>query len=263
MAIKSYLQQIQKLIPSVWLEKMQYIHSSLIVNWILFRENKQLAFNQKSAMVFSPHQDDETFGCGGMIAHKCEQGVSVAVVFLTDGQGNHHVDEQAKNKIVQMRQQEAIKALNILGLETSKIHFLGKPDGKLLNLANSERQTTVSQISALLSQYQPAEIYIPHRKDCHRDHEASYELLKAAIKEAKITPELIQYPVWLFWRAPLFILLKLQDIASAYWVSISSVQERKKQAIAAYPSQINSLPRGFVQQFLNNYEIFFKTDNLN
>lgn len=260
MKIKIYLQQIQKLIPSFWLEQMQYIHSSLLVRWILFQGSKPLEFSQKSAMVFSPHQDDETFGCGGMIAQKCEQGISVFVVFLTDGRGSSNAE--SKTKIVQIRKQEAIKALTILGVEASKIHFLDKQDGKLLNLNIEEKHQIISQIAELIKDYQPEEVYVPHKKDCHRDHEASYNLVKSAIREAGIDTELIQYPVWLFWRAPLFVMLKLPDIAAAYCVSIASVQEKKKQAIAAYTSQLNGLPHGFVKRFFSNYEIFFKTDNL-
>jgi LmbE family N-acetylglucosaminyl deacetylase len=261
MSIKGYLQQIQKLVPSFWLEQMQYIQSNLLVRWILCRGSEPLALNQKSAMVFSPHQDDETFGCGGMIAQKREQGVPVAVVFLTDGQGGGNSDAESNNKIVQIRKQESIKALTILGVELSNIYFLDKQDGSLLNLKNEEKQYTISQIAGLLKKYKPEEVYVPHKKDCHRDHEASYELVKAAIGEAKIQVELIQYPIWLFWRAPLFIMLKLQDIAAAYSLSIASVQEKKNQAIAAYTSQLGSLPPGFVKRFFGGYEIFFKPDN--
>lgn len=261
MNIKEYLQKIQNLIPNFWLEQLQHIHANLLVRWILFRGSQPLAFSQKSVMVFSPHQDDETFGCGGMIARKREQGISVVVVFLTDGQGTGNSDTESKTKIVQIRKQEAIKALTILGVEVSKIYFLDQQDGKLLDLKINEKHQTILQIAELLKNYQPGEVYVPHKKDCHRDHEASYELVKAAIIEAGVKVELIQYPIWLFWRAPLFIMLKLRDIAAAYCLSITSVQEKKNQAIAAYTSQLDSLPQGFVQRFFSNYEIFFKADN--
>ncbi|MBE9007085.1 PIG-L family deacetylase [Fortiea sp. LEGE XX443] len=261
MKIKNYLQKIQKLIPSAWLERMQYIHCSLLVRWILLRGSQPLEFSQKSAMVFSPHQDDETFGCGGMIAHKCQQGIPVLVVFLTNGQGSRNADVESRNKIVQTRKQEAIKALNILGVETSAIYFLDKADGSLQDLKTEEKQQAIAQIAELLNSYQPEEVYVPHRKDCHRDHEAAYDLVKAAINQTQIAAELIQYPIWLFWRAPLFIMLKLPDIAAAYCFSIASVQEKKNQAIASYTSQLDSLPNGFIKRFLGAYEIFFKVES--
>jgi N-acetylglucosamine malate deacetylase 1 len=259
MTIKTHLQELQKLIPNTWLQKMQYIHSSLLFRWILQSGSKPLAFSQKSAMVFSPHQDDETFGCGGMIAQKRELGISVVVVFLTDGRGSGDFDSQ--NKIVQIRKQEAVKALEILGVESSKIYFLEKPDGHLPNLNYEERQQTIEQVAELIKIYQPEEVYAPHRKDCHKDHEATFELVKVAIAQTGLVTELLQYPIWLFWRAPLFILLKLQDIAAAQYHSTTSVQEKKNRAIAAYSSQIKSLPHGFVKRFLCPYEIFFKTES--
>ncbi|MFN6565843.1 PIG-L family deacetylase [Dendronalium sp. ChiSLP03b] len=258
MTIKTYLQQLQKLLPNTWLEQIQYIHSSLLFRCILFLGSKPLTFSHKSTMVFSPHQDDETFGCGGMIAHKCEHGIQVVVVFLTNGQGAGGSQLNSHDKIIQIRKQEALTALEILGVEPSKIHFLDKHDGHLQKLNHQERKETIEQVMYLIEFYQPQEIYVPHKKDCHQDHEATYELVKVAIAQAGITVDLLQYPIWLFWRSPLFILLKLQDIAAAYSLSITLVQEKKQQAIAAYSSQLESLPRGFINRFLGDYEIYFK-----
>lgn len=260
MNIKKQLQILQPLVPNTWLEQVQYMHASLLFRWILGNGSKPLRLSQKSAMVFSPHQDDETFGCGGMIALKREQGIPVVVAFLTDGQGASSAEENAQNQIIQLRKQEAVTALTILGVEPSKICFFDKPDGTLGNLQHEEKQQTIEQIAELLKKYQPEEVYVPHRKDCHRDHEATYELVKEAIAQTGIAVELLQYPVWLFWRSPIFILLKLQDIAAAYNLSTSSVQDKKNLAISSYRSQINSLPRGFIQRFLGGNEIFFKSE---
>lgn len=259
MNTKINLQYIQRLIPQSWLYQMQYIHSSLLWQWILDWGSKPLAFSQKSAIVFSPHQDDETFGCGGMIALKREQGITVVVAILTDGRGSTS-DIYSQNKIIEIRKQETVTALKILGVESSEIYFLDKPDGTLRDLNLAEKQQTIIEVVELLKHYQPGEVYVPHYKDCHQDHEATYYLVKEAIAQAKITVEFLQYPIWLFWRAPLFILLKIQDISAAYQLSIESVQNKKNQAIAAYPSQIQSLPRGFIQRFLTSKEIFFKSE---
>ncbi|HEY9799222.1 MAG TPA: PIG-L family deacetylase [Leptolyngbyaceae cyanobacterium] len=260
LSIKVYLQHLQKLIPISWLEKVQYIHYWLLYKWVLFGGSKPLLCSEKSAMVFSPHQDDETFGCGGMIAYKRENNIPVTVVFVTDGKGSKAINVDWQNQIIQTRKQEAIAALGILGVEVSKIHFLSKPDGNLGELDHAEYQKTIYEITELINHYQPEEIYVPHKKDCHRDHEATYKLVKTAIQQMKFNVEVFQYPVWLFWRAPIFIFLKLQDIADAHNLSIVSVQDKKKRAIAAYASQINNLPQGFIKQFLATHEIFFKSE---
>ncbi|MBR8838139.1 MAG: PIG-L family deacetylase [Stigonema ocellatum SAG 48.90 = DSM 106950] len=265
MNTKQILQKVQKLVPPTLLYQVQEIHASIIYWWILGRGSKPLAFSQKSAMVFSPHQDDETFGCGGMIALKREHGIRVVVVFLTDGQGSNATDPQ----IVEIRKKEALEALKILGVEPAEIHFLEKPDGTLKDLPATQRQQTIEQLAELIKFYKPEEVYVPHRKDCHKDHEATYELVKEAISDDKtrsvyaqagIEVEVLQYHIWLLWRAPLFIMLKLKDIATAYRLSIESVQDKKNRAIRSYYSQIGGLPRGFVKRFLGPDEIFFKVE---
>jgi LmbE family N-acetylglucosaminyl deacetylase len=255
---KEILKQVQNLVPKSWLYPLQDIHSNLLFRWMLHRGSKPLVLNQKSVLVFSPHQDDETFGCGGMIALKRQQGVSVAVAFLTDGQGSHAHDMEQKDKIVQIRKQEAVKALDILGVESTNIHFLEKPDGFLPELPKEQRKKTIEQLAELIKFYKPEEVYVPHRKDCHKDHEATYELVKEAISLVGVEVELLQYPIWLFWRAPLFIILKLQDITNAYKLSIEPVKDKKTQAIACYCSQLKTLPSNFVKRFLDSSEIFFK-----
>jgi LmbE family N-acetylglucosaminyl deacetylase len=254
---KADLMKLQKVIPTNFLHQLQYIHCSLLSQWILHWRSQPLKFSEASAMVFSPHQDDETFGCGGMIARKREEGINVVVTFLTDGRGSHGQDLKLQNQIIQIRKQESLKALGILGVQPSEINFLDWEDGSLPDLHPADKQQLITQISELLERYQPGEVYVPHRKDCHRDHEATYDLVKEAISQSGIKVKLLQYPIWVFWRAPLFILLKLKDIASAYRLSITTVQAKKKRAIAAYASQMESLPAGFIQRFLHSEEIFF------
>jgi N-acetylglucosamine malate deacetylase 1 len=82
--------------------------------------------------------------------------------------------------------------------------------------------------------------------------------VKEAITQEKLKVEFLQYPIWIFWRAPIFIMLKLQDIAAAYRVPIDSVQDKKHRAIASYSSQLEALPNGFIKQFSLAYEIYFK-----
>ncbi|MBD2774466.1 PIG-L deacetylase family protein [Iningainema tapete] len=249
-------QVIKKLVPRSWIDSFKNFRANLLFQW-LHTGSKPLALNQKSAMVFSPHQDDETFGCGGMIALKRELGIPVVVTFLTDGHINGGVG-LSKDEIIQIRKSEALSALGILGVAPSNVHFLAKPDGALQNLHQQERQQTIEQLSELLKFYQPEEVYVPHCQDTHTDHEATYELVTIALSQAGIDVELLQYPIWLLWRKSLLTLLKIQNTTSAYRLSIKSVREKKKQAIAAYCSQLKSLPYGFVEKFLIYDEVFIQ-----
>ncbi len=44
----------------------------------------------RSALVFSPHPDDESLGCGGTIIKKKSLGARVKLVHMTDGSAANH-----------------------------------------------------------------------------------------------------------------------------------------------------------------------------
>lgn len=237
--------------------KLRSIYAGVLCRWISLFKSQPLAVSQKSAMVFSPHQDDETLGCGGMIALKRSLGVPVEVVFLTDGRYGRP-DWITPETIIDIRQQEAVNALNTLGVARKETHFLNQLDGSLQNLSNDQRQHIVDQLVQRLKSFKPEEVYVPHRKDNHHDHEATYTLVKEAIAASRMQVELLQYPIWILWRNPLSFSLKSEDIADAYRLKIDAVKDRKKQAIETYNSQMTSLPNGFLARFFLPYEIFFK-----
>ena len=129
MSMKLFLRLIRKIVPNILLEKIQSIHANFLSKWILQRGSEVKEFNHKSVMVFSPHQDDETLGCGGTIALKREHGIPVTVVFLTDGgQGFVDLDAHSQGKIIQTRKQEAVTALEVLGAVVRHCFILFVPN---------------------------------------------------------------------------------------------------------------------------------------
>lgn len=237
--------------------KLRSIYAGILYRWISYFKSQPLAVSQKSAMVFSPHQDDETLGCGGMIALKRSLGVPVEVVFLTDGRYGRP-ESITPETIVDIRQQEAVNALTTLGVARKETHFLNQLDGSLQHLPNDQRQYIIDRLVQRLQSFMPEEVYVPHRNDTHGDHEATYNLVKEAIAASGIEVELLQYPIWMLWQNPLSFSLKLEDVADAYRLTIDAVKDRKKLAIETYQSQMPGLPTGFLGRFFLPYEIFFK-----
>ncbi|MBV8884660.1 MAG: PIG-L family deacetylase [Chroococcidiopsidaceae cyanobacterium CP_BM_RX_35] len=237
--------------------KLRSINADILSRWISYFQSHPVVVSQKSAMVFSPHQDDETLGCGGMIALKRSLGVPVEVVFLTDGRYGRP-EWITPETIIEIRQQEAVNALNILGVASSGIHFINQLDGSLQHLPHDQRQHVVNQLVQRLQSFTPGEIYVPHKKDVHGDHEATYKLVQEAIAASGIQVELLQYPIWMLWQNPMSFNLKFEDTSNAYRLAIDSVRDRKKQAIESYISQMSGLPKGFLNRFFLPYEIFFR-----
>lgn len=222
--------------------------------------SKPISASEKPAIVFAPHQDDETFGCGGLIALKREQGTRVKVVILTDGAaGSKASGAASRERITQIRNEEVLAATATLGVEAEDVEFLPYPDGGLGLLLDIDRAQAVERIAALLEEFQPGEVYVTHRHDMHDDHEAAYQMVIDAILRSRITVDLLQYPIWLVWFSGLGRRLRWRDLAGAVVLPIHSVSDRKREAISAFRSQLKALPSGSVERFYSQYELFFAT----
>jgi N-acetylglucosamine malate deacetylase 1 len=235
-------------------------HVDLATGWIHQTARATTTISDRSAIVFSPHQDDETLGCGGLIALKRSCGIPVRVIFLTNGDaytGNHDAS------LAQIRRQEALAALAILGVVPADVEFWDYPDAQLRQLAAPQQAVLLQQVMRVLAIDANAEIYVPHGIDQHDDHEATYDIVKQAIAQMGQTYPLYQYPIWIFWKAPLFLKLKPRDLTGWRRLNIQAVMPQKQAAIAAHASQIPTLPTGFINRFLRPEELFYVGSDVN
>jgi len=241
-------------------DKVRQWHSAAVFGGIIRFGSKPMKVSSKSAIVFAPHQDDETFGCGGLIALKRELGTPVKVVFLTDGAGSHGgIEPHEAKRLVAVRQAEAVKAAEVLGLDEDDLLFLGYPDGGLKWVFEHEREQAIGRIAEVLRTFGPEEVYVTHRRDKHGDHEAAYQLIVAAVQRLNLSVDIFQYPIWAVWWSALGKNLHRSDLLGAEALAIGAVSEKKRKAIDVYRSQIEVLPRGFLNRFLWPHEIFFRT----
>ena len=185
---------------------------------------------------------------------------------MTDGSASHCWHPNFKNgEISPIRHQEAIEALQILGVEESQIHFLDQPDGQLKWISESVQESIVIQLTNYILAVQPGEIYVTHRHDRSNDHEMTYALVKAAIQRSGLTIDLLEYPIWILWKPLLFKDLSPQELSGAKRLFIGTVMSQKRRALEAYRSQYTPigettstvLPKGFLWRFFLPYEVFF------
>ncbi|HEY7887898.1 MAG TPA: PIG-L family deacetylase [Steroidobacteraceae bacterium] len=100
--------------------------------------------SQTSLLVVSPHPDDETLCCAGVIRRVVAAGGRVSVVWLTSGDGSEldslfveralRVHPLKMRDLAHKRMREARAASLILGVPPRRQFFLGYPDGGLLTL---------------------------------------------------------------------------------------------------------------------------------
>lgn len=227
--------------------------------WMMHDASVPMAPTLKPALVIAPHHDDETFGCGGMIAMKRDAGVPVHVVVMTDGRQSHgHLAGVDLDQMMQTRKREVVAACNILGVDAKDIHFLDLPDQGVYRLSPAEHGDAVGRVAALISSLRPQEIYVNHRTDRHPDHEAVFRIVSDAIARVGVPLEVYQYPIWLIWKGPYRWESHPDDLKGAGRLDVRAVQERKDRAIAVYASQHGILPPGFLGQFKQGYELFFR-----
>jgi len=203
-----------------------------------------------TTLVIAPHQDDESLGCGGTIALLRQAGIPVKVVFTTDGGLSHpNSKTHPKDKLVSLREQEAVAALQLLGVEEEDVTFMRLPDGSLPLVHQPGFGTAVERIKQLVVLYNPQTILLPWQRDPHSDHRATWQIVNTALQTIKTKPRKLEYLIWLWERAAPEDLPKLDEVTVCS-VDITAVMTQKKDAIAAHVSQttrlINDDPDGFM-----------------
>ncbi len=238
--------------------RIRGIRAPLLYRWGLKGQSFDTTVTDAPALIVAPHHDDETFGCGGLIALKRAAGVAVQVVFVTDGSRSHVGQGSLPiGKIVASRRQEAVAACQILGVAAGDLHFLDGADAELAEMASVERSEMVHRLAEIIKLSGAGEVYVTYHKDCHPDHEAAHALIADALDLADSEADLLEYPIWVLWKRTL-LNWSTTEFAGAERVDVSAVQEKKNRAIAAYGSQLQGMPGGFVPQFQRGEEFFWR-----
>lgn len=102
-------------------------------------------------LVLAPHMDDESMGCGGLLAKHADE---CAVAVIADSGP--------------VRRAEFRRAMEVLGV--TDVVELGMPDGYL----DRSIPDLVGRIDALCREHRPQELYLPF-PSLHQDHIAVYE----------------------------------------------------------------------------------------
>ncbi len=217
-------------------------------------------------LVVAPHPDDESLGCGGTIALLRQAGLPVHVIFVSDGSMSHPASiKYGMEKRVQLRETEAIHALQVLGVDKSCIHFMRLKDSEVPGSQQNGFLDAVTVFSQKLQALHPAIILAPWRRDPHKDHQATAQIVQAALSGYPTPVRVLEYFIWLWERSQLEDLPK-KDEAVLWQVNINPVAALKQQAIMAHVSQVTNLidddPEGFIllpevlAHFSGNRELF-------
>lgn len=213
-------------------------------------------------VVLAPHPDDESLGCGALLAHAFDTH-GAHVVCMTDGSGSHpgSTDWPAE-RLAAMRWQELSHAIVRLGGMPTDMTWLGHPDGWL---GTQDTDRIVADIVAICRGRGARHLFAPAPEDHHEDHRSTARIARR-VAQAMPDLALFSYPVWSRWDDPDL----LDHVAARHPVALDSRtwQARKKLAIAAHRTQRGlvieddptgfSLPLDFIDAFAKEPEIFWR-----
>jgi LmbE family N-acetylglucosaminyl deacetylase len=198
-----------------------------------------------NCLVLAPHPDDESLGCGGLIARCCAELRPPVVVILTDGAASHPGSRRyPPARLAAVREREAARAVQALGLPAERLIFLREPDTRAPH-AGPAFYRIVARMVASLREFDCSAIVAPWRLDPHCDHAAAARIAAEAARVARVRH--VSYPVW-GWMLPDDTVV--DEAAVRGWrVGVAAQLAAKRSAIAAQASQygrvIDDVPDGF------------------
>jgi len=230
--------------------------------------SKPFVLREETTVVIAPHQDDESLGCGGLIARKRNEGLPVHVIFITDGSASHPGHSRVTPpELARLRRAEAMRATAALGVERGNVHFLDEPDGTLNTISPERREALVARLTALVANIVPREIFLPCHPDGSSEHDATFGFVIDAIRRTPVRPDIWQYPVWSWWN-PLLMLRRWAHSKDCRRLPLEDYRQGKLQAIDSYQTQVlplapdtaPSLPLALIEVFREDTEFFFRYD---
>ena len=175
-------------------------------------------------LVVSPHPDDAELGMAGAIMKLSDEGMSVGILDLTNG-------EPTPFGSVLIREREMAAATEILGIAWRE--NLGLPNRSLEATLEAR-----AQLATVFRRTRPRWIFAPYWVDAHPDHVAATQLIEAARFWSKLTktdmPGEPYYPTRIFY----YYCVHLRLLPTpAFVLDISDYWPRKQAAIECYRSQ--------------------------
>ena len=187
--------------------------------------------------VLAPHPDDESIGCGGVIALHRRQGDDVHLIVVTDGDAGDPEGRFPRDGYVERRRDECRRAARVLG--TAAPQFLGFGDQQLARGGELR-----GALQRALEGIRPAIVYHPAADEMHADHHVvgAETTLAAAALDPPVRS--FAYEIW----AP---------IVPTHVIDVSAAWAVKHAAVSCYASQLAYNDYARAVAGLNAYRAIF------
>lgn len=188
-------------------------------------------------LVISPHPDDETLGCGGLLIAAERAGIPGHVLILTDGAASHPGSASfPPRRLAALRREEARRALAQLGLPEGRLACLDLADAATPG-AGPAFESAVDAIARRATAVGARTLFVTWGHDPHCDHETAFAMARAAARRLGL--RVFAYPVWgLHLPAEVEI---AEAAPRGIRLDIAADRAIKRRAIDCYASQMTRL----------------------
>ncbi len=201
-----------------------------------------------SALVLSPHPDDDIFGCGGTICKFTRKGTKFKIAYMTDGRFGS--DSIPPKELIEIRRKEAEDALSVLGC--SDFVFLENVD-----LGLRCDQNNIDKLRYILDDFKPKALFIPSFEDFHPDHVTTNRLAARVLNDYGDEIDCYSYEVMAPVRPNVFV-----DITEFMDLKIKAMKQHKTQIeVVDYAEKIiglNSYRSIFAEKHVKYCEAYHK-----
>lgn len=203
-------------------------------------------------VVLAPHPDDETLGCGGLLATRAAEGRRIVVVVVTDGRALLRrfgiATAPSEVEVSRMRKAETVRAVDILTRGRAEVVFLDVENERLV----AEQAETTRRVTALLAELKPAELYVPSPFEGHAEHVATHAIATAACAASGACDTIFEFIVTLKRGTELAALPRRQVS-----VDVSAQRALEREALQQFRSHLDvispKLPTPFETDAYNRY----------
>ena len=203
-------------------------------------------------LTFGAHPDDVEIGMGGTVAKYIKKGYNVGICDLT-------LAELSSNGTMQIRQQEAKKAADILGVTVRmNLHL---PDRGLFL-----KEDYIKKIVTVIRQFRPKIVFAPYWVDRHPDHGRCAQLVEEAVFSAGIHRFEDEQNLPHHRVASMYYYMINGFHHPSFVIDISDTMELKLESLRAYKSQFvkmegtidTPLSNGYIETVESRERVFGK-----
>jgi LmbE family N-acetylglucosaminyl deacetylase len=213
-------------------------------------------------VVIAPHPDDESLGCGALLAHAFA-GRGAHVICVTDGSASHPNSRVwSASLLADQRWAELVRAVQALGGTAQNITWLGLPDA---GLSAIDPDILCTRLLSAILDCGGRHVFAPAMLDHHADHKA---VAQCATRLQQVRPDLAfyAYPVWSRWDTQDFP--ATAAAFNPFFLFPGRFAGAKRAAVDAHQSQLGMIvsddPAGFtldpafIKMFVTQPEIFWR-----